>query len=76
MKRVQSACLMQTHHFMLDPNVSSEEAIKKVILKVEKYRNNSKDLVRILNEKTLEDGSVILSIKKKVSGYNIGNYFN
>ncbi len=76
MKRIQSACLMQTLHFILDPNVPSEEAIKKVILEVANYKNSAKDSVRISSEKTLEDGSVILSIKKKVSGYDIGNYFD
>ncbi|MGM9972405.1 MAG: hypothetical protein ACI35W_08345 [Anaeroplasmataceae bacterium] len=76
MKRVQSACLLQTLHFILDPNVTKEEAIEKVKAEVAHYKANNVDNVMILREETLSDGTVILCIKKKVSGYSIGNYFN
>lgn len=76
MKRVQSACLYQTLNFILDPNVPKEDAIKKVSSELEQYKNNIGTNIQILNEIKNSDGSVTLEVRKKVSGYSIGNYFN
>lgn len=76
MKRIHSACLLQTLHFMLDPNVEHDEAIKKVNLEVINFKNSKKDSMKILSETKLDDGSYILKLKKKVSGYSVGNYFD
>lgn len=75
MKRVSSSCLLQTLSFVLDPNVSKEEAIEKVKYEVEHYKQEYSNNIKIISEVTNSDGSVILSIKKKVSGYDIGRYF-
>lgn len=76
MKRVLSACLYQTIHFILDERFSKEEALLKVNEEVKKYKEQFKDAVQILKEETMEDGTVKLSIRKKVSGYPIGEYFD
>lgn len=76
MKRVQSTCLYQTLNFILDPNVPKEDAIKKVSSELEQYKNNIGTNIQILNEIKNSDGSVTLEVRKKVSGYSIGNYFN
>ncbi len=76
MKRVQSACLYQTLNFILDPNVPKEDAIKKVSYELEQYKNNIGTNIQILNEIKNSNGSVTLEVRKKVSGYSIGNYFN
>lgn len=76
MKRVKSACLYQTLVFLLDPNVSKEEALKKVEYEVSNYKTNvDGSNIQILNETKNSDGSVEISVRKKVSGYSIGNYF-
>ncbi|MBQ6920707.1 MAG: hypothetical protein IJQ72_02260 [Bacilli bacterium] len=38
MKRIKSACLYQTVTFILDPNVTKEEALKKVESEVNNYK--------------------------------------
>lgn len=75
MKRVISACLYQTLHFVLDSRYSKEEALEKVEEEVKKYKNQENDKVQILEEVKYDDGSVLLKVKKKVSGYATGEYF-
>lgn len=76
MKRISSACLLQTFHFVLDPTLEETLAKYKVKQEVEKYKLDFKDTVKIVNEEHLNDGTIILCVKKKVSGYSIGNYFD
>lgn len=75
MKRVISACLYQTLHFVLNPHYSKEEALQKVEEEIKNYKEQDADKVRILEEIKYDDGSVVLKIKKKVSGYPTGEYF-
>lgn len=75
MKRVKSACLYQTLVFILDPKVFKEEALSKVQAEVEVYKKKANSDIQILNEITNDDGSVEIQIRKKVSGYSVGNYF-
>ncbi len=76
MKRVSSACLYQTLHFILDPAISNDDARAKVCDEVEAYKAASKDTAQILEERTESDGSIILKVRKKVSGYPVGSYFD
>lgn len=76
MKRVKAACLYQTLVFLLDPNVDYDIATKKVKWEVEAYKEKAKDNVQILDEIHNEDGSVTIKIRKKLSGYEIGDYFD
>jgi hypothetical protein len=76
MKRVTSACLLQILHFVLDPNLEKTLAKEKVKQEVEKYKLDFKDTAKIVKEEYLNDGTIILSVKKMVSGYPIGNYFD
>lgn len=76
MKRVISACLSQTLHFILDERFSHEEALSKVNNEVTAYKEQYKNSIKILDQEALPDGSVILKIKKTVLGYPIGDYFN
>lgn len=76
MKRINSACLFQTIHFVLDPNVDRNIAISKVNSEVLAYEENTSDSIKILSKEILKDSSVVLCVKKKVSGYPIGKYFD
>ena len=76
MKRVKAACLYQTLSFTLDPNVPNNIALEKVKNEVANYKAKGGSKLQILNEKTYEDGSVEIKVRKMVNGYSIGNYFN
>lgn len=75
MKRVVSACLYQTLHFVLDPHYSKEEALEKVTEEVKKYKEQENDKMQIIEEVKYKDGTILLKVKKKVSGYPTGEYF-
>lgn len=79
MKRIQSACLNQTIHFQLKDGVGRDFAVKEV---QKEYENYKKMLSRnctqhkIVDEKTNDDGSIIIKVKKQVNNYDIGEYLN
>lgn len=79
MKRVKAACIHQTLHFMLKEDCEKEYALALVKEEVERYK---KQLVktgtkyRILSEDTLEDGSVMIEIKKQYNTSPVGNYLD
>ena len=76
MKRIHSACMYQTLHFMLDPTVSPEEGRKKVIFEVKAYKDgiNGKD-AQLISEEKQADGSVLLEVRKRIGSYPVGKYF-
>lgn len=76
MKRISSACLYQTLHFILDPSLENTEAKTRVCNEVEGYKAAAGSSIQILKEQELQDGSVLLEVRKKVSGYPVGNYFD
>lgn len=76
MKRIASACTCQTLHFILDPSLSVEEAKKRVKEEVKLYQETMKDKIKIVSLIENSDGTYILELKKIVSGYPIGKYFD
>lgn len=76
MKRVKAACLYQTLTFCLDPNYPKDEALEKVKNEVKAYKLNEGPKLQILSEKANEDGSVEMEVRKAVSGYSLGKYFD
>lgn len=79
MKRVKSACITQTLHFLLKEDVSHDYAIKLVSDEVKKYKeqlNRSRTKYKILSEETQSDGSVIIEIKKQYNTSPVGNYLD
>ena len=68
MKRVQSACICQTLHFVLKEEIPHDEAVFLVNTEVEKYKTDlekSGSRYRILDEHRESDGSVIIKIIKQ-----------
>ena len=68
MKRIQSACICQTLHFMLKEELPHDEALRQLTHEVAHYketleRNSVK--YRILEETPLEDGSIIVKVIKQ-----------
>ena len=79
MKRVKSACITQTLHFLLKEDVGHDYAVKLVNEEVKKYKeqlNKNKTQYKILSEETQADGSVIIEIKKQYNTSPVGNYLD
>ena len=79
MKRVKAACIIQTLHFMLKEDVGHDYAVQMVKEEVDRYKKHldrSGTQYRILSEETLEDGSVMMEIKKKYNTSSVGHYLN
>ncbi len=77
MKRIQSACLEQTLHFQLKEDVDHSLAVIEVQAEYQKYKQKlekTKVLYKTMEEKVLDDGSILLKIKKQYNGYSVGNY--
>ena len=79
MKRIKAACICQTLHFMLKENVGHDYALKLVQEEVAHYKQSLERnhvQYKILEENTLEDGSIMLKIIKQYNQSPIGDYLN
>jgi hypothetical protein len=77
--RIQSACLKQTIHFQLKGNISHALDVRMVKDEYESYKqllNRNRTKYKIACEKTQEDGSIIIKVKKQVKGYDTGDYLD
>ena len=77
MKRIQSACLHQTFHFLLKEDLPRKEAEAMVHQEVAGYkaglkRRNIK--FQVEEERTLPDGSVLLKLRKQYNSYPCAGY--
>ena len=75
MKKLVSACLCMTLHFVLDRRLPIKDAKAKVREEVEEFRKSLDDTQIIYDEVYNDDGSVILYIRKKVKDIPPGAYF-
>lgn len=79
MKRIKSACITQTLHFMLKDDVGHDYAVKLVGEDVKKYKeqlDRSMTKYKIFSEETQSDGSVIIEIRKQYNSSPVGNYLD
>ena len=79
MKRIKSACIIQTLCFSNHDGVATEYAKKMIEQEYEKYKtqlDRSKTKYKILSETKADDGSIIVEIKKQYNTSPIGEYFN
>jgi hypothetical protein len=79
LKRIQTACLNQTLHFQVKPEVPKHAAARNARMECESYKttliqNNTKH--KIIAEKTQDDGSIIIKVKKQLSSYDVGEYLD
>ena len=79
MKRIQSACIVQTLHFQLKEDVNHDLAVKLAAEDVEKCkkqleRNHTR--YKILSEQRQADGSVVMEIKKQYNSSPVGHYLD
>ncbi len=79
MKRIKSACICQTIHFMLKDGISNDFNKRQVLAEVENYKNSlekNKTQHKIVEETVQDDGSVIIKIIKQYNASPVGDYLN
>lgn len=79
MKRVKSACICQTLHFMLKEGVEHDDAVKQVEQETAQYKKNLEQnhiKYRIVKQTSEPDGSIIIEIIKQYNSSPVGNYLN
>lgn len=79
MKRIKSACICQTIHFMLKDGISNDFNKRQVLAEVENYKNSlekNKTQHKIVEETLQDDGSVIIRIIKQYNASPVGDYLN
>ena len=79
MKRIKSACLQQTLHFMLKEDLRHEDAVRSVKEDLAAYRlqlERSRTRYRIDSEEEQPDGSIIVKIRKQYNSYDFGDYLD
>ena len=79
MKRVKSACITQTLHFLLKEDVGHDYAVKLVNEEVKKYKeqlNKNKTQYKILSEEVQEDDSIVIAIKNQYNTSPVGHYLD
>ena len=79
MKRIKSACLQQTLHFMLKEDLRHEDAVRSVKEDLATYRlqlERSRTRYRIDSEEEQPDGSIIVKIRKQYNSYDCGDYLD
>ena len=79
MKRIKAACITQTLCFSKHDGETTEYAKKMIVQEYDKYKaqldkNGTK--YKILSEKTNEDGSIVVEIKKQYNTSPVGEYLN
>ena len=79
MKRIQSACLSQTIHFIQKDPMSKELATEANRVEYERYKKQmqrSYTKFKIIREEILEDGTLEIQLKKQYNSYEVGSYFD
>jgi len=78
-KRIYAACINQTIHFQLKEGLARSLALKEVKSDFENYKNmlaRNGTKYRIVDETLKDDGSILIKVKKQVSGHDVGDYLD
>ncbi len=79
MKRVKSACICQTLHFLLKEDTLHDYAVKQVREEVEHYKRGlerNRIQYKIVEETEQSDGSIIVKVIKQYNATPVGDYLN
>ena len=79
MKRIKAAYITQTLCFSNHDGETTEYAKKMIVQEYDKYKaqlDKSGTKYKILSEKTNEDGSIVVEIKKQYNTSPVGEYLN
>ena len=79
MKRIYSACLVQTIHFQLKedlPRDAARQAVREeyALYKTRMERNGTR--YRIIREQEEDDGSLLVEVKKQYNSSPCGTYLD
>ena len=77
MKRIKAACITQTLCFFNHDQETTEYAKRAIVQEYEKFKSQlekSGAKYKILSEKTNEDGSIVIEIKKQYNTSPVGEY--
>ena len=79
MKRIQSACICQTLHFMLKEELPVQEVRRQLTHEVAHYKetlDRNRVKYRILEETPQSDGSIIVKVIKQYNQSPVGDYLD
>ena len=79
MKRVKTACICQTLHFMLKEDLDPALAARLVQDEVARYKRSldgNRTKYRILEEALQSDGSVVTKLVKQYNQSPVGDYLD
>ncbi len=79
MKRIQQACICQTLRFFLKDDFPKSQAEQQLAVEVQHYKDSlvkNRVAHKILEEKTLDDGSVVLKLIKQYNQSPVGDYLD
>lgn len=77
MKRIKSACLLQTIHFQLKEDVPHDATVRGVKDELENYKaqlKRNRTRFQIVSEEAQPDGSIILRLRKQYNNYSCEEY--
>ncbi len=77
MKRIKSACLLQTIHFQLKDDIPHDVAVRAVQEEVKNYKaqlTRNRTRFQIDEEVEQPDGSIMLKLRKQYNSYNCDAY--
>ena len=79
MKRIQQACICQTLRFFVKEDFPKSQTATQVSREVQHYKDEldrNRIAYKILNEKTLDDGSIVLKLIKPYNQSPVGDYLD
>jgi hypothetical protein len=79
MKRIKSACLLQTICFQFRAGAESSDPAGDVRREYESYKTQlqrSGTRFQVVSEEVQPDGSIVVSIKKQYNSYDTGDYMS
>ena len=79
MKRVSSACICQTLHFMLKEDAAHDHAVRLVRQEVQQYKQaleRRHTPYKIVSETEEPDGSILLQVIRQYNMHPVGNYLD
>ncbi len=65
MKRVKSQYLVQVIHFTPNESTSNEDGVVSVDEELLEYKSKLEETAKIIKEEKLEDGSVLIKVKRR-----------
>lgn len=77
MKRIKSACLLQTIHFRIKDDIArtaAEHAVREEVAHYKAQLERNRTAYKIDEEIPQADGSVILKVRKQYNNHNVGDY--